>query len=272
MAVVEHSGPGFAAQMLFVCGALLQLIPLNAEPVHVLHSEGLMHGFLTLRTLDGKRLADGDMTQVAKGDRVTSHLTFRFKDGSIYDDTTTFSECGVFRLLADRLVERGPSFKEPMDISLDASAGQITVHYTDKNGKEEILDERQQLPPDVANGLLLTLVKDIRPGAPKTTVSLVVTTPKPRLVKLEIVPQSKKAIKSGAVTHQTVRYDMKVRIPGIAGALARLLGKQPPDMHVWVLTGIAPAFVKWEGPLYEGGPIWRVELATPAEFSAASGS
>jgi hypothetical protein len=38
-----------------------------------------MHGFLALRTLDGKRLADGEMTQVPEGDRVTSRLIFRFK-------------------------------------------------------------------------------------------------------------------------------------------------------------------------------------------------
>ena len=48
--------------------------------------------------------------------------------------------------------------------------------------------------------------------------------------------------------------------------MAPLLGKQPPDTHVWVLTGNAPAFVKFEGPIYDGGPIWRIELATPAGF------
>jgi len=49
--------------------------------------------------------------------------------------------------------------------------------------------------------------------------------------------------------------------------LAPLIGKQPPDMHVWILPGTAPAFVQWEGPLYQGGPIWRAEVA-PAEISA----
>jgi hypothetical protein len=74
-----------------------------------------MHGFLALRTLDGKRLADGEMTQVAEGGRVTSRLIFHFKDGSVYDDTTIFSQRGAFRLLSDHLVQRGPSFKQPMD-------------------------------------------------------------------------------------------------------------------------------------------------------------
>ena len=264
---MAHCPFRFAA-LLVVGAALLQPSLVTAEQVPVRHTEGLMHGFLALRTLDGKRLADGDLTQVAKGDRVSSHLVFRFKDGSVYDDTTTFSERDVFRLLTDHLVERGPSFKQAMDTSLDASTGQITVRYTNKNGKEDVLHERLELPPDLANGLLFTLVKDIQPSASKTAVSMLVTTPKPRLVRLEIVPHGKEPITSGNATHQTVRYDVKVKIGGIAGSLARLLGKQPPDIRVWVLTGTAPAFVKWEGPLYDGGPIWRVELAIPAGFSA----
>ena len=61
-----------------------------------------------------------------------------------------------------------------------------------------------------------------------------------------------------------MHYVVKVKIGGVAGLLAPILGKQPPDMQVWVLSGEAPAFVKLEGPLYNGGPIWRVQLAAPA--------
>ncbi len=109
-------------------------------------------------------------------------------------------------------------------------------------------------------------MKHIQPNVPQTTVSMVATTPKPRLVKLEILPEGEHAIASGNTKHDTVRYVVKVKIGGVAGLVARLLGKQPPDTHVWVLTGAAPAFVKMEGPLYAGGPIWRIELAAPAGF------
>lgn len=57
-----------------------------AEPVTVHHAEGLVHGFLALRTLDGSLLADGDLVQGARGDRVTIRLVFHFKDGSLDDD------------------------------------------------------------------------------------------------------------------------------------------------------------------------------------------
>src|SRR5206468_7062080 len=122
---------------LLACLAPFQTIPLTGDEVHVRYREGLMHGFLALRTLDGKRLADGEMTQVAEGDRVTSRLIFRFKDGSVYDDTTVFSQRGAFRLLSDHLVQRGPSFKQPMETSVEASSGQVMVRYKDQDGKEK---------------------------------------------------------------------------------------------------------------------------------------
>ena len=251
---------------LLVCTVPFQTISLTADQVPVRHVEGLIHGFLALRTLEGTRLADGEMTQVVEAGRVTSHLIFRFKDGSVYDDTTIFTQRDAFRLLSDHLVQRGPSFKQDMETFIEASSGQITVRYKEKDGKEKVLKEQHELPSDVANGLLFTLVKHIQPKVPHTTVSMVATTPKPRMVNLEIIPEGETAIASGNTKHQTVRYVVRVKIGGVAGLVAPLLGKKPPDTHVWVLTGEAPAFVKLEGPLYDGGPIWRIELAAPAGF------
>src|SRR5437660_8360728 len=174
--------------ILLACAAMLQPNALFADMIPVRHTEGLIHGFLVVRTLEGKAFADGQMTQDARGDRVTTHLIFRFKDGSIYEDTTIFSQHGTFRLLSTHLIRRGPSFKQPMDTAIDASTGQVKVRYTDNVRKQKVIARRLELPPDVANGLLLTLMKDIKPSVPRTTVSVVATTPKPRLVKLAILP------------------------------------------------------------------------------------
>ena len=53
---------------------LLPAAVLSQSPVAVLHTEGLVHGFLVLRTLEGDAIADGEVTQVARGDRVTNYL------------------------------------------------------------------------------------------------------------------------------------------------------------------------------------------------------
>jgi hypothetical protein len=95
--------------VLMTWAVLFQPDALPADTVPVRHTEGLMHGFLVLQTLDGKPIADGQMTQDAHGDRVTDHLIFRFRDGSIYEDTTVFSQRQTFRLMSDHLIQRGPS-------------------------------------------------------------------------------------------------------------------------------------------------------------------
>jgi len=252
--------------ILFACATMLQPTALFADMIPVRHTEGLIHGFLLVLTFEGKALADGQMTQDAQGDRVTNHLIFRFKDGSIYEDTTVFSQRGTFRLLSDHLILRGPSFKQPVDTSINASTGQVKVRYTEDKGKEKVIAQRMELPPDVANGLLFTLMKDIKPSAPRTTVSMVATTPKPRLVKLAILPQGEEPFTIGSFHHKAMHFVVKVEIGGVTGFLARLMGKQPADTHVWVLGGEAPAFVKAEGPLYVGGPIWRIQLASAGIF------
>jgi len=52
-----------------------------AAQVAVRHTEGLVRGFLVLRTLEGETLAGGDLSQESRGGRVTSRMVFHFKDG-----------------------------------------------------------------------------------------------------------------------------------------------------------------------------------------------
>src|SRR5207249_9189558 len=99
------------------------------EQVSVRHPEGLQHGFLALRTLEGKILADGELTQVAEGDRVTSHLTFRFKDGSLYQEASVFSQRGTFRLWSDRVIQKGPSFKQPMETRSEEHTSELQSRF-----------------------------------------------------------------------------------------------------------------------------------------------
>ncbi len=248
--------------ILVACVALFQPGAMAAAPVAVRHTEGLVHGFLVLRTLSGDTLADGDLIQIARGYRVTNRLVFRFKDGSVHDETAVFSQRGNFRLLRDHLIQKGPAYQHAMEISIDGPTGQITVRNIDDDGKEKVLTNRLDLPPDLANGMVLTLQKNIPSDASQMTVSMVAATPKPRLVKLAITSQGEEPFSIGDSSRKATHYVVKVEIGGAAGLVAPLLGKQPPDTHVWILGGEAPAFVKSEGSLFFGGPVgglnWRV--------------
>jgi hypothetical protein len=236
---------------------------LTAEEVPVRHHEGLVHGFLVLRTPDGETLANGDLIQVAHGDRVTATLVFHFKDGSVQEETSVYSQRRTFRLLTNHMVRKGPSFKNPMDVSIDVRSGQVTVRYADDDGKAKVETAHLALPADLSNGLLFTMLKNIQPGAPELKVSMLAATPKPRLVKLAITQVGEEPFTVAGSSRKATHYVVKFELGGLTGVVAPLLNKQPPDVHVWILAGEAPAFVKSEGPLYAGGPIWRVELASP---------
>jgi hypothetical protein len=227
--------PKHVLSCLFAVAFGLPAAAPSQSPIAVVHTEGLVHGFLVLRTLEGEALAEGEITQVPHGDRITSHLILRFKDGSINEETVVFSQSNYFRVVS-----------HPLDA-----------------GKEKIITDRLKLPSDIANGMPLTLLKNIRPNVPQTAVSMVAATPKPRLVKLLISPEGEDSFSAGGTTHKATRYVIKVDIGGVAGVVAPLVGKQPQDIRVWILEGDAPVFVKSEGPLYQGGPIWRIELTSP---------
>src|SRR5258706_10934970 len=130
--------------VLIALACLLRAVPMVADPIAVRHTEGSIHGFLGLRTPAGETLADGDLTQVAHGERVTTRLIFHFKDGSLHEETAVYSQHRNFRLLSGHLIQKGPTFPHPMEVSIDASTGGATVHTTGDDGKEEGLTARPQ--------------------------------------------------------------------------------------------------------------------------------
>jgi hypothetical protein len=129
--------------------ALIVRVPfVDAAPVEVRYLEGVTQGFVILSSLDGTKVAQGELRQVSSGsDRLVSRLTFRFLDGSLHDETVVFSQKGVFALISYRLVQRGPSFPVALDISLNGESGQYTVRQTERGRGERVFTGHLDLPP-----------------------------------------------------------------------------------------------------------------------------
>lgn len=233
-----------------------------AGQIPVRYTEGLVHGFLVLRTMENEILAHGDLVQVAHGSHVTVNEVFHFKDGSLRDETVVYSQLRSFQLLQYHLVQKGPAFPHPEDISIDVPSGRVEVRDA-SDGKESIKTERMKLPGDLANGLLFTLLKNMSSPSQEAKASMLVTIPKPRLVKLAISSQGEDTFLVGGERRKAIHYQVKIQIAGVAGLVAPLLGKQPPDIQVWIFPGKAPAFIKSIGPLYSGGPAWQIEVESP---------
>jgi hypothetical protein len=241
------------------CGASSVL----ARSVAVRYPEGTSHGFLQLHAADGTTLADGALTQHRRGSRVTSRLRFDFRDGSLYEDTTTFEEGRQLRLLSDHVVQRGPAFPTPMDVLIDAPAQQVRVRYSDK-GEVKTETEHIAMPADLANGLISTLLRNLPDDTSSIAFSYIAATPKPRLVKLVVSTAGRDPVTVGAVKLEATHYVVHVEIGGVTGVLATVLGKQPPDSHVWLLRGDPPAFIRAAQPFYSDGPLWRVDVVMPS--------
>ena len=243
---------------------------LGAEPVRVRHIQGTTHGFLKLQTLEGKPLAVGDLVVTPHGNLVTSRLTFKFRDGSLDDETTVFSQRGVFRLVSDRHIQRGPFFPKDTEMTFDAS-GHVTSHTVERDGKEKRTDEHMDLPLDIANGLQLTLVTNLREQDPETPVSMLLMSSKPTLVKIVFRPDGKEGFTVGGAVRQATRFSVKVELGGIKGVIAPVIGKEPKLFHLWFLDGSAPVFLRAEGQIFEDGPVVRIQQIS-ASFASSNNS
>ncbi len=235
----------------------------QADPVPVRYTRGTIHGLLELRSEDGQVVASGDMVQVAHGSQVTAQVTFHFKDGSIDDETTVFSQRRNFQLITDHHIQKGPSFPQPIDLFIDCPSGKVTVHSTNKDGKEEVKTSQLHLPPDLANGLVSAIIENLRPGAPETKVSMLAATPSPRLVTLSISSRGDEPFSVAGAPRKAIHYEIKIELGGVAGVVAPMIGKQPPNIEIWTVGGQAPTFVREQGQLYPESPIFTIELAGP---------
>jgi len=239
----------------------------DAASVAVRFPEGVTHGFLSVRSLAGEIIGQGEMTQVVKeGDLVENRLVFRFRDGSLHDERVAFSQQRVFTLIRYRLVQRGPSFPEQLDVSIDRGTGQYTVRsQAGTQGKEEVLSGQVDLPKDVYNGMLITVSKNLQKGVDET-VSVLAFTPAPQVVNVQLHAIDERPLQIGDLSSKATQYTFTPQIGMIQEWLGKVAGKLPAQFHYtcWILVDEAPSFVQFEGPLQLMGLIVRIGLMSPS--------
>lgn len=237
----------------------------NGEEIPVHHVEGTSLGFLVLRDESGTPIAYGDLQQVVTKNYVMDDMKLKFNDGSFYEEITKFTQHTVFHVISNHLVQRGPSFKQQVDSLIDTASGNVVVSSTDEKGKQKKEAKHLELPSDLANGLLMTIAKNLDPSVPSTTVSMVAGSASPQIVKVKYSPQPEAIFHVGPVPYKAQHYRIKIEITGVKGKVAPLIGKEPKDIDIWLAKSESPTFLKFRGQMYEDGPIWELELAAPRE-------
>lgn len=239
------------------------------EAVPVAYKQGTLHGFLLLRSADGKVIATGDQTNVVRGEEIHAELVFHFRDGSLDDEVTDYRQGREFQLIRDHHVQKGPSFPKPLDMTIDVPAGAVTWQDT-KDGKSQPQTQHVDMPADLMNGMLQLAVENFPAKSEELKVAYLVADPKPRVVTFSIKPDGQDRMSVGSSPRKADRYNVHIEIGGVAGAVAPIVGKQPADMQLWTLGGDAPVLVKMSGALYAQGPVWTMALTSPV-WPAASG-
>ena len=237
---------------------------IDAATVPVLFSEGVTRGFLVVHDVRGSIVAHGDLVQTVKDGEIDKRMTLNFKDGSILDEKVTYTQERGFALKTYRLTEKGPTFDADTEISLNRPTGAYRVSKRDHKGGQEKIDEGTiELPTDVYNGMLMTIVKDLPPGA-NHTVHFVAFTPQPRIIEIEFVPLAEREkVKIGELTRSAVHYVMKPKLGVWLKLFATVLRRVPPDLHAWILPDEIPTFVAFEGLVGTTDDVWRIEAISP---------
>jgi len=240
--------------------AITLCINAPAERISVKHIQRPMHRFMMARSEGGKTIANGEFSQVVQGDEVTMRLTYHFVDGSIDDETTTYRQQGTFRLIRNHHIQKGPFFAKPVDFTVEAASGTATSSTADKNGKIHIESEHMDLPDDLANGFVGTLLLNVPPNTTPFRVGMLAPVGGGRLIRLLISPQGEQLFRTTGQALKANVFRIHPELGGIVGVIAPLIGLQPKDVMVWVLEGEEPAVVRIVGQLGGYGPVVSSDL------------
>jgi hypothetical protein len=231
-----------------------------AELISVKHIQLPRHEFMVVRSETGKIIARVEFTEDVQGDEVTMRLTYRFVDGSIDDETTTYTRQGTFRLVRNHHIQQGPFFAKPIDFAVEAATCTATTRTTDKNGKMQVVSEHIDLPDDLANGFVGTLLLNMPPNTAPFRAGILAPVFGGRLIRILVSPQDEQPFQRAGQTLKAAVFRIHPELGGILGMLATLLGLQPKDVMVWVLEDETPAVMRVVGQLGGSGPVLSSEL------------
>jgi hypothetical protein len=231
-----------------------------AEQIPVEHIQHPRHEFMVARSETGRVIARVEFTEDVKGDEVTMRLTYRFSDGSIDDETTTFRQQGTFRLVRNHHIQSGPFFTKPFDFAVEAATGTATSRIAGKNGEIHVESEHIDLPDDLANGFVGTLLLNVPPNTAPFRVGILTPINGGRLIRILISPEGEQPFQRTGQALKATVFRIHPELGGILGVIARLLGLQPKDVMVWVAEGEKPAVVRVVGQQGGYGPVLSSEL------------
>ena len=147
-------------------------------------------------------------------------------------------------------------------MTIDARSQTVSMRALSKPG-QDAKTEHMDIPPDTSNGLLFNLIKNLQSTAPEVEVSYVAARPSRAWSSWRSPLKSRGQFTAVYRRINAAVWCVKAELGGLTGIVAPMIGKQPPDTHVWVAENGVPTIVRVDTALYVGGPVWSIQLASP---------
>lgn len=238
-------------------------MPAEAKPVDVQLKEGVTQGYIKVSVPAGETIAEGEVSQVAAGaERVVGRMLLRFHNGSHYDETVIFSQNRTFKLLRYSVEQKGPSFPDAFHFELDGATGAYTITELPHSKERPARTGKLELPPDVYNGMTVTLLKNL-PESGQVSFHMLSIGRTPALFPVVVRAEDVETVKTGERKGEALHYTLRPTVGWFTRSLAWLFSETIPEYNFWLIKHDVPAFARFEGSLYRGGPIWRIEQVSP---------
>jgi len=135
-----------------------------------------------------------------------------------------------------------------------------TTRTTDKDGKIHAASTHIDLPDDLANGFVGTVLVNVAHDTKPFLVGILAPVGSGRLIRILVSPEGEQPFLADGKTLKATVFRIHPELGGILGVIAQLLGLLPKDVTVWVLEGVQPEVVRVVGQLGGFGPVVSSEL------------
>src|ERR1700686_380468 len=239
-----------ALRTLASLAVLTLLSPAPARGVELRYPQADLHGFPSMSDESGKLIADGELTQKRKGDRLLVRAVWKFKDGRVAVEDDVLRTRPELWQESFRWVERRGK-EEVRSAQVDFRTGKATFSRRE-DGKIKNWEENLELPRGKAfTGYSAALAASQLRGALSTrearrSLTFVAFTPEPRTVELEIAREPGTHVRAAGRELSADLYTLHPKIPFPLSIVANA-----PDARLWFTHTSPPALLRAEQNLLE---------------------
>jgi hypothetical protein len=222
------------------------LVPGLARSVPIHEAVGSLHGFPSMSDAAGTIVADGELTQQVRGDRLVVRARWRFQDGRTAEEEDAFRTRPELSQERFSWVERRGD-RELRRFEVDFTTGRAFA-ATARGDHVDRRDARLDLPPGrsftgYGTALAASELPLDAPGA-KAELAFVAFTPEPRVVTLEVRRGAEEDVPAAHRTIACDRFTLHPKLPFPVSVVAHAR-----DAHLWFTHRPPRALVRAEESL-----------------------